>query len=65
MKNQENAILYLFEEMLKRGFISTSNTWIEKAIEQKNARFPIGIAYSKLLIYDKLDIKLLNQAQTN
>ncbi len=65
MQTDDNSISPLFEDMLKKGLISTGSSWIEKAIEQKNPRFTLGIANSKLLVYDKLDIRLLNHINTN
>ena len=65
MMNQKNNLNSFFEDMLRRGLISTSNNWIEKAIEQKNPRLPISIAASKLLIYDMLDFKLITLGRNN
>jgi hypothetical protein len=59
MENQRDVNI-LFDEMLKKGYVSSSNTWLEKAIEQKNPHLPISIANSKILYYDKLDSTLLN-----
>ena len=55
----------MYEEMLKKGLISTSSTWIEKALQQKSPGLPISIASSKLLTYDRLDIKLLDIVKPN
>jgi hypothetical protein len=65
MKKTENDIMKLFTEMLKMGLISTGNSWIETAIEQKNAKLPIAVANSKLLSYDRLDKKVLTLGHFN
>jgi hypothetical protein len=65
MMNQKNNLDNFFEDMLRRGLVSTSNSWIEKAIEQKNPRMPISIAASKLLVYDVLDCKLIMLGRNN
>jgi hypothetical protein len=65
MKKTENDVMKLFAEMLKIGLISTGNTWIETAIEQKNAKLPIAIANSKLLSYDQLDKKVVTLGHFN
>ncbi|HEX7474387.1 MAG TPA: hypothetical protein VF318_00335 [Dehalococcoidales bacterium] len=36
MATRENSIYYLLDAMIRRGLASTSNTWIEKAIAQRN-----------------------------
>ena len=59
MANSENDADNLFNEMVKRGSVSTSNWWIEKAAEQKNPRLILGLACSKLLLYDRVDKKLV------
>jgi hypothetical protein len=33
--------------------------WLEKAVEQKNPRVTLDLAYSLLLVFDDLDQKLL------
>ena len=58
MPNCEDNIDNLFNKMMKKGLVSASNHWIEKAVEQKNPRLTLGIAGSKLLLYDRLDKKL-------
>jgi hypothetical protein len=65
MKKIENGIAILFDEMLKLGLISTGSFWIEKGIANKNTRLPVGIANSKLLIYDQIDRKVLYQGNLN
>jgi hypothetical protein len=39
--------------------------WLEKAVEQKNPRVTLALAYSLLLEYDDLDKKLLSVATLN
>jgi hypothetical protein len=65
VQDHDNDVSILFREMLNRGFLSSSNTWLEKAIDQKNPRLPISIANSRLLVYDSLDAKLLTLTWKN
>jgi hypothetical protein len=65
MIDRKNNLGNFFEEMLKKGLVTTGNTWIEKAIEQKNARMLVSIASSRLLVYDALDLKLLMLGKNN
>ncbi len=65
MQNSDKVIMGLFEEMLKMGLASTGNLWIEIAVEQRNARLPIAIAHSRLLIYDRIDQKILSLEKIN
>lgn len=55
----------VYEDMLKRGLISTSNYWIEKAISQHHTRLPLGIAYSRLLMFDRIDRKIFRLTSQN
>ena len=50
-------------EMIDKGLASTSSSWIERAVEQKNDRMTVDLASSVLLTYDDWD-KILLQAQT-
>jgi|WetSurMetagenome_2_1015567.scaffolds.fasta_scaffold278425_2 hypothetical protein len=65
MKKIDDGIAKLFDHMLKMGLISTGNLWIERAIDEKNTRLPIGVANSRLLTYDQIDRKVLNQGNFN
>lgn len=65
MQDEENKFNYLYKEMLEKGFISTSSSWLERAIEQKHPRLPLSIASSKLLTYDKIDYRLLSLIKYN
>jgi hypothetical protein len=65
MINSKNNLDNLFEEMIKKSLITTSNGWIEKAIQQKNQRLPVGIASSMVLTFDHLDRRLLNMIKPN
>ena len=59
MTTSENRINDLFEHMVKKGLVSTSSLWIEKAVDQKNQRLHLDLAWSKLLVYDRLDRNVL------
>jgi hypothetical protein len=60
MLNHENEINNLFTEMVKKGLVSTSSHWIEKATEQRNPRLTLDLAYSTPLLYDPLDKTMMN-----
>lgn len=57
--NSGNEIENLFNQMLTKGLVSTSNHWIERATELKNPRLTLDLASSAILCYDQLDKKLL------
>lgn len=59
MTEGRNSIHVLLEEMVRRGLVSTSNHWIELAIRTRNPRISVGVASSKLLVYDKIDRRIL------
>ncbi len=59
MVDSHNDINYLFEEMVRLGLVSTGSNWVEEAIRTKHPRLSIGIAHSKLLIYDKIDRRIM------
>jgi hypothetical protein len=65
MADKENSIYDLLEEMVRKGLVSTSSTWIEKAVEQRNSRLSVGIAASMVLAYDRVDRKLLTLIHGN
>jgi hypothetical protein len=65
MTKYDNSIYYLLDAMIKRGLASTSNTWIEKAIAQRNPCLPVGVASSVRLAYDQLDAKILRITALN
>jgi hypothetical protein len=60
MAENEGEIDKLFKRMLEKGLVSTSHHWIEKAVEQKNPRLTLDLARSALLLYDRLDKRLVN-----
>ena len=58
-----NNIDKWLNDMINKGLASTTNSWIERAVEQKNARMTVSLASSVLLRYSELD-KVLLQHQT-
>ena len=58
---------YLGEQPDKNGKYMTVDLpcWLGKAIEQKNPRVTLALAYSFLLVYDDLDKKLLFLSSLN
>jgi hypothetical protein len=53
------------ERTLNESVAISDNNWLTKAIEQKNARLSIAIAYSELLVYDQLDRKIVSSIICN
>ncbi len=45
----------LFDDMLKRGLISCSNSWIERVVEAKNPKLTVYLANSRVYYLDRLD----------
>jgi hypothetical protein len=65
MTNSEDRIDDIFEEMVETGLLSTSGRWIERAVEQKNRKLTIELAYSTVLVYDILDRLSLTDFNSN
>ena len=49
--------------MIDKGLASTSNSWIERAVQQKNDKMTVNLASSVLLTYDEWD-KIILQMQS-
>ncbi|OGO37942.1 MAG: hypothetical protein A2147_04470 [Chloroflexi bacterium RBG_16_57_8] len=65
MTDSEDRINDIFEDMVEMGLLSTSNQWLEKAIEQKDPRLTVDLACSSLLVYDTADKMLLSITDLN
>jgi hypothetical protein len=65
MQKYEGEIDNLFDKMVKRGLVSTSHHWIERATEQKNPRLTLDLACSTLLVYDRVDKQLMTLKELN
>jgi hypothetical protein len=65
MTNSDDRIDDIFEEMMETGALSTSRRWIERAVEQKNRKLTIELAYSTVLVYDILDRLSLTDFNVN
>ena len=50
---------------IKNNLVIDLPRWLEKAVEQKNPRVTLALAYSLLLVYDDIDIKLLTLTTLN
>lgn len=50
-------------DMVDKGLASTTSSWIQRAVQQKNDRMTVNLAYSVLLIYSDWD-KIILQCQT-
>jgi hypothetical protein len=59
MKESRSSIQSLLDEMVRRGLASTSSHWIELAIRTRNPRLSVGVASSKVLVYDNIDRQIL------
>ena len=47
-------------DKIKRKSGADSPYWLQKAVQQKNPRLTLDLAYSILLVYDDLDEKILS-----
>jgi hypothetical protein len=65
MAEREDMINEIFDEMVEAGLLSTSNQWLEKAIEQKAPRMTMDLACSTLLVYDTAEKMLLSITDLN
>ncbi len=65
MMHSRNPVNSLLDEMIRLGLASTSSHWIELAIRTKNPRLSVGIASSKVLVYDKIDRRILPLSISN
>jgi hypothetical protein len=52
-------------DFIRNNLVVDLPLWLEKAVEQKNPRVSLALAYSLLLVYDDLDEKLLLVAALN
>ena len=51
-----------FEDMINKGLVCTSRTWIDQAVRQRHPKLGVDLAHSAPLVYDALD-KLLIRAE--
>ena len=58
-----NNIDKWLSDMIDKGLASTTSSWIERAVEQKNDRMTVDLASSVLLTYSEWD-KIILQHQT-
>jgi hypothetical protein len=65
MENGRDKFDDFFDEIEEMDFLYSGSYWIEKAVEQKNPMLTLDLAYSKLLLYDQLDKKILNLISLN
>ena len=45
--------------------ISLGNQWLEMAIEQRNTRLSLALAYSRFLTFDRMDRRILSLRNSN
>ncbi len=55
----------LYNEMLKRGLISTSSSWIERAVLQKEPLMTLELAHSTGIYLDKVDLVIITASKMN
>ncbi len=55
----------VFDDMANKRLITFSNSWIEKAVEQKNPHLTLDLANSRTLSFDRLDEILLAMGSKN
>jgi hypothetical protein len=58
-----NNIDKWLNEMIDKGLASTTSSWIQRAVEQKNDRMTVNLASSVLLTYSDWD-KVILRIQT-
>ncbi|HEY77636.1 MAG TPA: hypothetical protein G4O09_00800 [Dehalococcoidia bacterium] len=58
-----NNIDKWLSDMIDKGLASTSHSWIQRAVEQKNSRMTVNLASSVLLTYSDWD-KIILRIQT-
>ena len=58
-----NNIDKWLNDMIDKGLASTTSSWIERAVQQKNDRMTVNLASSVLLTYSDWD-KIILQLQT-
>ncbi|MFC1894064.1 hypothetical protein ACFLYR_08665 [Chloroflexota bacterium] len=58
-----NNIDKLLGDMVDKGLASTTSSWIQRAVQQKNDRMTVNLASSVLLIYNDWD-EIILQRQT-
>jgi hypothetical protein len=58
-----NNIDKWLDDMVDKGLASTSSSWIQRAVRQKNDRMTVNLASSVLLTYSDWD-KIILQLQT-
>ena len=60
-----DSIEKCLKDMIDKGLASTTSSWIERAVEQRNDRLTVNIASSVPIRYSDLDIVLLQRLILN
>ena len=50
MDNRQQTLDEMISDAVDKGLIYFSNTWIEKAVQQKSRNMTLGLACSKLYV---------------
>ncbi len=58
-----DSIEKCLKDMIDKGLASTTNSWIQRAVEQRNDRLTVSLASSVPIRYSDLD-KVILQRQT-
>jgi hypothetical protein len=61
-ENEEDRIYYIY---VRKQTVACTCDWLMKAIEQKNARLTVGVAFSEPLVYDQVDRLVLAAINSN
>ena len=55
----------LFSDMLSKGLASTSSTWIEREVQQRNLKLMVLVAATRLFRLDEWDVIMLRKQALN
>ena len=55
----------LFSDMQSKGLVSTSSTWIERAVRQRNIKLMVLVAATRLFRFEEWDIIILRKQTLN
>ena len=53
------------DNMIYKRLVPTTDRWIELAVQQRNEKMTVSLAYSALLTYNEVDRIILQQQKFN
>jgi hypothetical protein len=65
MISSQKSVDDLLAEMQSKGLAATANQWLERAVQQKCPALTLSLASSRLVVYDRLDRRLLHLSPGN